>query len=131
MHELAVCQSLIDEVQRVAKEQDATRVAHIVVRCGALSGVEPRLLHRAFLIARAGTIASEATLAVEPEPVVVLCETCEAERTVSPNRLVCPECGRSCPRLVSGDSLLLLSIALDREETTTSEPRQAGGGYHV
>ena len=55
MHELAICQALLDEVGRIVQERRAERVAAVRVRCGALAGVEPGLLERAYEVARAGT----------------------------------------------------------------------------
>ncbi|MDH3831910.1 MAG: hydrogenase maturation nickel metallochaperone HypA, partial [Gammaproteobacteria bacterium] len=40
MHELSVCQALIDQVARVAREQRAVRVSIIHVSVGPLSGIE-------------------------------------------------------------------------------------------
>ena len=62
MHELSVCLSLLDEVKRVARENNAGSVTRIVVKIGPLSGVEPDLLRNAYPIAAAGTIAEEAEL---------------------------------------------------------------------
>ena len=40
MHELAICQSLIDQVEVIAVERNAQCVTTIVVAIGPLSGVE-------------------------------------------------------------------------------------------
>ncbi len=41
MHEMSICQALMDQVERIAKEQGASRVDSIVLSIGPLSGVEP------------------------------------------------------------------------------------------
>ena len=79
MHELSVCQALIEQVERVARENDARRVVSITIAVGPLSGVEPRLLEHAYPLAAAGTVAEHATLTVETVPVRVRCRTCGAE----------------------------------------------------
>ncbi len=112
MHELAVCQSLLEQVQRVAADHGAERVERIRVRIGPLSGVEPELLTSAYTIAAAGTIAEGAELDIEPAPVRVHCITCGAETDALPNRLLCGACGDWHTRLVSGDDLLLASLEL-------------------
>ena len=43
MHELSVCLSLLDQVERIAREHGADRVVRIVLRIGPLSGVEAPL----------------------------------------------------------------------------------------
>ncbi len=69
MHELSVCQGLLDQVARIAADYDATDVTNIVVRIGPLSGVVPGLLQQAFPLARAGTVAEHAVLTIEELPV--------------------------------------------------------------
>jgi hypothetical protein len=39
MHELSVCQALIGQVEKVARENDARRVVAITIAVGPLSGV--------------------------------------------------------------------------------------------
>jgi hydrogenase nickel incorporation protein HypA/HybF len=118
MHELAICQGLIRQVERVAAENEAKAVARILLHVGKLSGVEPPLLERAFEIAQAGTVASEAELEIQEGPVKVQCRECGAGGEVPLNRLVCPSCGDWRVRVTEGEELLLLSLELEMQETT-------------
>lgn len=121
MHELSVCQALIEQVQNVARANNAAAVSRIVLRIGALSGVEPKLLQQAFPLARAGTVAAEAALEIESLPIRVKCEHCGAETDASANRLLCGQCGDWHTQLLSGDELLLASVELAREEQVLSD----------
>jgi len=112
VHELAVCQSLLREVRRVASAQDAAAVTKIVIVVGPLSGIESSLLVRAFSIARAGTIAERATLEVEDMLPVVWCETCGIESRVAANALLCDRCGTWRVQLRSGNEMLLKRVEL-------------------
>lgn len=112
MHELSVCQSLLDQVQRIASDHGADRVERIVLRIGPLSGVEGPLLRNAFPLAAAATVAEHAVLEIEPAPVRVHCITCGAETDATPNRLLCGACGDWHTRLVSGDEMLLARLEL-------------------
>jgi len=112
MHELSVCQSLLEQVERIAADHGAERVERIRVRIGPLSGVEADLLRSAYPLAAAGTIAEGAELDIEPAPVLVHCVSCGAETEATPNRLLCGACGDWHTRLVSGDELLLASLEL-------------------
>ena len=51
MHELSVCQSIIDQVTRVAEQHQGSQVEKIYLQVGPLSGVEPKLLQSAFPLA--------------------------------------------------------------------------------
>ncbi len=116
MHELAVCQGLLDQVTRIAHEHAAQRVDRIVLRIGPLSGIELPLLEQAFTLARAGTVAQDAELHTEAAAIRVHCETCGAETDAQINRLLCGECGDYHTRLVSGDEMLLVSLELVTDE---------------
>jgi hydrogenase nickel incorporation protein HypA/HybF len=115
MHELAVCQGLLSQVEEIAEREDAQSVELIRLRIGPLSGVEPELLRQAFSIARAGTIAANAELLIEDLPVKILCSQCGAYSEAPPNRLLCANCGDYRTQLQSGDELLLASVELTRE----------------
>ena len=113
MHELAICQSLIDQVENIASERSADNVSLIVVGMGPLSGVEAQLLKNAYPIASAGTVAADAELVIEQLPVKVKCHQCGCESDAQPNKLGCKECGNWQTTLISGDELLLMSVELD------------------
>ena len=115
MHELSVCQALIEQIQAVADAHGATAVERILLQIGPLSGVEIPLLERAYPLAAAGTVADGAVLVIEPMPIKVLCQTCGHESEVSPNRLLCNACGDFRTRLISGDEMVLASIELITE----------------
>jgi hydrogenase nickel incorporation protein HypA/HybF len=112
MHELSICQALLDQVESIAREHRATRVERILLRVGPLSGVEPALLRNAYPLAAVGTVAESAELVIEPAPVRVRCSTCDAESEAAPNRLLCGACGDWRTRLVSGDEMLLANLEL-------------------
>jgi hydrogenase nickel incorporation protein HypA/HybF len=118
MHELAVCQALMGQVETVAARERAVRVTGITLRIGPLSGVEPELLRDAFPIAAAGSVAADAQLRIEAQPVRVHCTRCGADSEASVNRLLCAACGDYHTRLISGDELLLASVELERAART-------------
>jgi len=112
MHELAICQALMTQVQQVAEKHGARGVERIVLKVGTLSGVEPDLLKLAFEVARVGTVADTAELEIGSVPVVVKCRSCGAESQVAPNRLLCGNCGDWQVNVTAGDELLLVSLDL-------------------
>ncbi|MCP4300322.1 MAG: hydrogenase maturation nickel metallochaperone HypA [Gammaproteobacteria bacterium] len=114
MHELSVCLSLLQQVEQIASERNASRVTKIILNIGPLSGVEPELLRHAYPLAAAGTVAEDAELVMETADIVVHCSQCDTETTVSPNKLLCGSCGDFRTGVVSGDELTLLRLELDR-----------------
>lgn len=112
MHEMSVCLALIDQVERIASENGATRVDKIIVTVGPLSGIEGALLRRAFPLAASGTVASDAELEIEASGVVVRCTVCGKASGAAPNRLTCSHCGDFRTRVVAGDEMLLKRLEL-------------------
>ncbi len=115
MHELAICQALMEQVERIAQEERADQVLSIHLAIGPLSGVESRLLEQAFSVARAGSIAASAELVIESMPVQVNCKQCGQLTEALPGRLVCGSCGDWRTSLISGDELELRHVELIRQ----------------
>ena len=112
MHELSVCYAMLDEVERIALENCASRVTRIIVKIGPLSGVESDLLRRAYPLAAAGTIAQRAELEIERADIIIRCSECGVESHAAPNRLLCASCGGFQTRVVSGDEMILQRVEL-------------------
>ena len=130
MHELAVCQALIDQVEQIALEQRAEQVLTIHLGIGPLSGIEPRLLEQAFFIARAGSVAAEAELVIESMPVRISCDQCGQTTDALPARLLCGACGNWRTRLVSGDELQLQHVELVRQTADETDEYEASIQQH-
>ena len=121
MHELAVAQALVEQVEAVISQHGATQASSIRVRIGPLAGVVPDLLAHAFPLAAAGSRLEHAELEFAHAAIKVRCETCGAETEVAMNRLLCGVCGDWHTQLVSGDELLLESVELETDPSLTPE----------
>lgn len=116
MHELSVCQSVIGQVEQIARTHGAKAVSLVQLSIGPLSGVEPALLAQAFPLAQAGTLAEGAALELESLPIRVRCRSCHAESDATANRLLCGACGDWQTTIISGDELLLTRVELITED---------------
>ena len=125
MHELAICQALMNQVESIAAERNAHSVISIVVGRGPLSGVEVQLLKHAYPVASAGTLAEGAELVIENLPVRIKCTAWGNESDALPNKLVCKSCGDWRTTLISGDELMLMRIELETETEQTGDPGEA------
>ncbi len=122
MHELSVCHAMMTQVEEIATREGANSVATIVIRIGPLSGVVPELLQQAFTIARAGTLAADAELITERQPIRIRCLSCDAESDAEPNRLLCGACDSYRTQVISGDELLLASVELVLADSPAEQP---------
>ena len=117
MHELAVAQALVEQVEAVISQHRAAGATSIRVRIGPLAGVVPDLLATAFPLAAAGSRLQHAALDLVEAPIKVRCQTCGAESEAAMNRLICGACGDWHTRVISGDDLLLESVELETSPT--------------
>ncbi len=114
MHEFSIVQSLMSLIEEYVRENGAKSVTKVVVLVGALSGVEPHLLKMAFDTFKEGTVAEEAQLVIETEPLKVLCNDCGSESVKEELNALCPVCGSYNTQIVSGEELLLKSLEMER-----------------
>jgi len=126
MHELAICQSLMNQIEDIALKQNAQFVTSIVLAIGPLSGVEAHALKQAYPIASAGTIAAQAELVIKQLPIRVKCNQCGSESDALPNKLTCKQCGDWRTTLISGDELLLMSVELERNTESQNTSMDKG-----
>jgi len=112
MHELSVCLSLLQQMETIAEQRNASAVERVYLKIGPLSGIEPHLLRQAYPLAVAGTVAENAELVIEAAEVVVTCTQCGSESKVLPNRLLCADCGDFRTRVISGDEMILQRLEL-------------------
>ncbi|MBL7005345.1 MAG: hydrogenase maturation nickel metallochaperone HypA [Gammaproteobacteria bacterium] len=113
MHELAICQSLISQVEKIADDNTPCKVAIIKVKIGPLSGVEPSLLVNAYSIAKMGSVAESAELIIEIDDIIAYCNQCEQKFPAKVNNLSCPKCKNWQTQLISGNDMLLQTVELD------------------
>jgi len=112
MHELSICQSVLNQIRAIAEQHHASGVTKVTLRVGPLSGVEPQLLAQAFPLVSMGTIASDAALVIESLPIRVRCRSCHQESEVTISRLTCKHCGDYRTQVISGDEMLLANLEL-------------------
>jgi len=109
------------QVEAIARDNSALRVASITLGMGPLSGVEEQLLQNAYPIASAGTLAAGAELLIHSIPVRVRCSECGEESEAAANRLICGYCNNWRTELISGDELLLIRVELDKAKQAAPE----------
>ena len=107
MHELGLCSSIVEAVERRAGERPVARVR---VRVGCLHHVHPDAFDQSFAIAAQGTVAEDATAELVLLPVVAACAGCGATWEDDDIPGACPACGAVQPELRGGDELVLESI---------------------
>ncbi len=113
MHELGIMESALALALREARARQATRVHRIVLRIGALAGVEPDALRFAFDVATRGTVAADSTLEIVSVPARARCAACDDDFDVATGFIFsCPRCGRLSADLRQGRELELSRVVM-------------------
>ncbi len=114
MHEVGIMESALALVARHAAGNAARRVSRVVLRIGALAGVEIESLRFAFDVVSRGTVAEGADFEIEEVPVAVYCHGCHEEFAVESGGFIftCPTCGDLCGEIRRGRELELSRIEL-------------------
>lgn len=120
MHEFAICQALLQQLEELVARHGARSVQRLMVQVGPLSGVEPALLSAAFEVARCGGCAQNAELVLESLPLRVRCTVCGTEAQATHDRLSCRACGSSRTQLLSGDELLLRHVEMSMADSAVA-----------
>jgi hydrogenase nickel incorporation protein HypA/HybF len=123
MHEFGLATSIMDLVLEHAAKAGGSRVARVVVRLGALSGVDAESLRFAFTAVAAETIAGGAEMLIEPVPAIAHCARCaESFQAGADFVCVCPRCGDLSGDIRQGRELVLARIELACPEPDKPEP---------
>jgi hydrogenase nickel incorporation protein HypA/HybF len=113
MHEVGIMESALDAVLRQARAHDAQRVHRIVLRIGALAGVEPDSLRFAFDVVTKDTLAAGADLEIEPVPARAYCAACAQDFSIESGFIYCcPRCRRLSGDIRQGRELELSHIEM-------------------
>ncbi len=111
MHELAIAQSALQQVLREAERAGASRVTRIVLRIGALSGVETEALRCAFDALLPTSPAAGARLELQAVAALARCRGCGHDfEPVTGTLFECPRCRAFGAELRQGREMDLVSI---------------------
>jgi hydrogenase nickel incorporation protein HypA/HybF len=111
MHEASIALSILDIAEKHCRRAGYSTVESVVVDIGTASGVLPEALSMAFEIAKADTIAHEASLIINTIPIGGHCTGCSGDFTSDELFiLVCPNCGDRSFRILTGRELDIKEI---------------------
>lgn len=112
MHEMSFVRALLDQVDRVHRAHPATVLNAVRVEVGPLAGVEPQLLAGAFELLASQRYTDVVELLIDEVPLQVDCGNCHQQTEVHEFVFRCADCDSSDVTIISGDSLVLVSVSL-------------------
>lgn len=112
MHELSLCQSAVEIIQRQAEQHDVKRVTAVWLEIGALSCVEESAVRFSFEIVCHGTVAQGCDLHIVYKPAGHSAGIA-AVVEIHQHDAQCPICHGERLRVDTGDSLIVKSIEVE------------------
>jgi len=112
MHEVSICESIMDILRAQAGESGSARVTSVKLKIGELSGVVEDSLRFAFEVVSKDTLAEGATLIVDNVPLTARCRSCGRDFHVVGYAFSCTHCDSPEIEIVSGRELLVEEIEL-------------------
>jgi hydrogenase nickel incorporation protein HypA/HybF len=119
MHELGLCEAIVEAVERRASGR---RVTGVRVRIGALHRVVEPALEQAFALAAAGSVAEGAEIEVVIVPLVAACRDCDHQGETTDQLAVCDACGSVELDVSGGEEFVLESVRYDAPVAAAAAP---------
>lgn len=115
MHEISLVQGLFDQLARLAKENNMTKVVSVTMQIGPLSGVVEDSFTFGFdILSRENDLMREAELIIETSTVDYRCITCNSVVTAAAEKPEsCPKCAETFLMPEGGDELILQKVEME------------------
>ena len=114
MHELGVTFHIMDQLEKVAQENDVERVRKVILELGEVSTVIESYLQSCWTwAAKKRPLFEKAELIVETLPAVTYCEDCGKTYPTVEHGKTCPFCGSGQTYLLHGNEFNIKEIEVE------------------
>ncbi|WP_133716071.1 hydrogenase maturation nickel metallochaperone HypA [Methylocaldum gracile] len=113
MHELSLCQGIIDILETEASKQHFARVRKVRLLVGPLAGVDRATLSFGFDAVSRDTIAEGAELEFIDTPGLAWCFTCDRTVEIAHYYDPCPACGGHRLKVTGGEEFRILDLEVE------------------
>lgn len=113
MHEMSICESVINVIEQQAVAQAFQKVNRVRLEIGPLAGVELEALRFSFGVVCKGGLADGAKLEVIELPIEAWCMQCAEKTVVSQRYDACPTCGSFQVQITGGDELRIKDMEVE------------------
>lgn len=113
MHEMSLCEGVLQIIEDTARQQNYQHVKTVWLEIGGLAGVEVEAMRFCFDAVVKGSIAEGAKLEIIENPGQAWCMQCEKTVDVKRQFDECPDCGGFQLQVTSGDEMQVKEIEVD------------------
>ncbi len=110
MHEMALCENILQVLEEQAAAQDYAAVKTIWLEIGPLAGVELEALRFSFDAVSSGTLADQAELIIVETKGEAWCASCGKTVPIRQRFDACPNCGGYQLEVISGAELRIKEL---------------------
>ncbi|NOJ44841.1 hydrogenase maturation nickel metallochaperone HypA [Bradyrhizobium archetypum] len=113
MHEMALCEGIVEIVEEEARRRSFSRVKTVCLEIGALSHVAPEAMRFCFAAVAARTIADGAVIEVVELPGVAWCFACSRSVEIAHRDEPCSCCGSYQLQVTGGEEMRVKELEVD------------------
>ena len=113
MHEMSICEGIVQVLEQQAALQDYNRVTVVWLEIGPLAGVELEALRFGFDVVTRQTLAQGARLEIIEMPGLAWCLNCAKMVPVRQRFEACPECGSYQLHITGGEELRIKELEVE------------------
>ena len=111
MHELGTVFYVIEQVEKVCRENDLTTVGSVTLEIGEVSGIIPEFIVDCWNWARKkNEFVKDAELKIEKLEAVTYCQDCQKTYPTMQYKKICPHCGSENTYLLTGNEYNIKEI---------------------
>lgn len=113
MHEMSLCEGLLQILETESKKQGYARVKTVWLEIGDMSGVEIEAMKFCFDAVMRSSLAEGAKLEIIHTPGQAWCMQCAKNVTVKQRFDECPDCGSFQLQVTSGDEMKIKELEVE------------------
>jgi len=113
MHEMSLCEGVLQVLQTEAKKQGFNKVKAVWLEIGDLSSVEPEAMLFSFDVVTRNSLADGATLNIINVPGQAWCMQCAKNVAVKQRFDECPECAGYQLQVTAGDEMKIKELEVE------------------
>ena len=113
MHEMALCEGVLQVLQEYANKQGYTRVKTVWLEIGELAGVEVEAMRFGFDVVTRDTLAEGAELRIIARPGEAWCLQCAKTVPVKQRFDACPDCGGYELQVTGGEEMRITELEVE------------------
>ncbi len=113
MHEMSLCEGVLQVLQKEAQNQSFTRVKKVRLEIGELSSVEVEAMRFCFDVVMKDSLADGAILDIISVPGQAWCMQCAETVNVKQRFDECPNCGSYQLQVTGGDEMKIKELEVE------------------